>query len=280
MYAGVQSMSGTRCQIDRASSFSGGTEPAERIRMRRVPLAFAAFLVVFALIAHQLGWVDGALLLRVAVSACFVLLLVAIVRLPWDVMLHARSALARQQGARRRGLVVDEAELTFARRSARRALVLAITLHLSGAVLAYLARPSLGQELGWVLSVGFLGSMLLRPVEAFYRHTTERLHRSAETAEMPPADAISIRAAVESLEAALAAERAGRERDHAAVLERCGTFEAHARDEASAWRRAQTATDLKIDRVLLELERTVERTQANAEVLAGIRAFVRLIRET
>lgn len=53
-----------------------------------------------------------------------------------------------------------------------------------------------------------------------------------------------------------------------------------AREDASAWRRAATDTDAKLDRVLRELERIVERAQQSAEVIAGIRAFVRLVRES
>jgi hypothetical protein len=61
---------------------------------------------------------------------------------------------------------------------------------------------------------------------------------------------------------------------------RLSVMETRTQDEARAWRRAATATDEKLDAILNEVLRTVERTQENAEVLAGIRAFVRLIRES
>jgi len=57
-------------------------------------------------------------------------------------------------------------------------------------------------------------------------------------------------------------------------------LEERGREDATAWRSSVTRTDEKMDRVLRELERTVEKTQASAEVMAGIRAFVRLIRES
>jgi exonuclease VII small subunit len=57
-------------------------------------------------------------------------------------------------------------------------------------------------------------------------------------------------------------------------------MEERMREDAGAWRRSVAMTDEKLERVLREFERTVEKTQQSAEVLAGIRAFVKLVRES
>jgi hypothetical protein len=241
----------------------------------------ASLLVVgLALVAHQLGWIDGALLLRAAAALALVAGLVGIVRLPWDLVFQARDVLARQEASRRRGLVVEDAEVAFARRSASRALVLALVLHLAGGALAFAARAFVGDEVGLVLAVAFLGSMALRPVHAFYVHTRARLFAAGREAEVPRDDARSLAASVAELRGRLAALDEEREAHREAVRIQLATVEERAREDAAAWRRATAAGDEKMDRVLRELERTVERTQQSAEVLAGIRAFVRLVRES
>jgi hypothetical protein len=236
--------------------------------------------VVLSLVAHQLGWVDGVLLLRIGATLGLVLGLVGVVRLPWDLTFQARNAVARQEAARRRGLLVDETELAFTKKSASRSLLLAIALHLVGAALAIGLRSVLGAELGTLLALAFLGSMAARPIHAFYLHTQHRLMAAERDAEMPPADARSLAARLLELEEAQAARRRQDETRREALDGRLSVMETRTQDEARAWRRAATATDEKLDQILRELLRTVERTQENAEVLAGIRAFVRLIRES
>jgi hypothetical protein len=230
--------------------------------------------------AHQLGWIDGLLLGRVVAAMAFVFGLITVVRLPWDLTFQARSALAQMEALRARGLVVDETEIRFARKSATRALVLGLVLHLVGAGLAFAARSILGAELGIVIAIAFLGSMALRPIHAFYLHTRQRLMRAQRDAAVPAADAhtlahadAELRAELEMMSQALETHREVTQRQLALIEERTVA-------EANAWRNAATSTDEKLERVLREFERTVDRTQQNGEVLAGVRAFVQLIRES
>lgn len=248
--------------------------------IRRLGSVLTLVCVVFSLVAHQLGWVDGLLLLRIGAALGLLLGLVGVVRLPWDLTFQARNAVARQEAARRRGLDVDETELAFTKKSASRSLLLAIALHLVGAGIAMGLHSVLGAELGTLLAVAFLGSMAVRPIHAFYLHTQHRLMAAERDAEMPPADARSLAARLLELQEAQAARRLEEETAREALEGRLTVMETRTQDEARAWRRAATATDEKLDQVLRELLRTVERTQENAEVLAGIRAFVRLIRES
>jgi hypothetical protein len=242
-------------------------------------------LVLFALVAHQLGWVDGGALGRAGAVLALVVGLVGVVRLPWDLVFEARNVLARQESSRRRGLEVDAAEVAFARASAGRALVLAVGLHALGAVLAIFARGFVGDELGLVLAVAFAASMALRPIHAFYVHTRMRLGLAAREAEVPRQDALSLAESIQSIERRLRELDETREAEPGApapdaLRDQLAVIETRARQDAGAWRKSAAVTDEKLDRVLRELERTVERTQQSAEVLAGIRAFVRLVRES
>lgn len=237
-------------------------------------------LVLFALVAHQLGWVEGAALGRAGAVLALVVALVGVVRLPWDLVFEARNVLARQESSKRRGLEVDAAEVAFAKASASRALVLAIGLHTLGAVLAFFARGFLGDELGLVLAVAFVASMALRPIHAFYVHTRVRLGLAAREAEVPRQDAVSLADSIRALELRLRELDQTRETEREALREQLAVIETRAREDAGAWRKSASVTDEKLERVLRELERTVEKTQQSAEVLAGIRAFVRLVRES
>lgn len=230
--------------------------------------------------AHQLGWIDGVLLGRVLAAAAFVVGLITVVRLPWDLTFQARGALAQMEALRARGLTVDETEIGFARKSAKRALVLALFLHLVGAVLAFASRSILGAELGVVIAGAFLGSMALRPIHAFYLHTKRRLHRAQREAAVPPPDARSLAIADEELRRQLDTVHEALEVHRKATEGQLAVIEERTQAEANAWRNAATSTDDKLERVLREFERSVERTQQNGEVLAGIRAFVQLIRES
>lgn len=248
--------------------------------LRRLSASLTFLLLVAGLVAHQLAWLDGALLLRVIAVVALVTGLVGVVRLPWDLTFQARSTLARQRSAKRRGLEVDDAEITFAERSAKRALLLAIVLHLIGAGLALAAGPILGIELGALLALAFIGSMALRPIHAFYLHTHERLHMARGEAEVPHADARALSDAMHDLRAELRSDREARDAQREALEGQLRALEERTQLEAAGWRRAATAHDQRLDRVLHDLERTVARSQEGAEVLTGIRAFVRLLKES
>ncbi len=237
-------------------------------------------LVVGGLVAHQLGWVDGPSIARAGAVLALVVALVGVMRMPWDLVFEARDVLARQARSQRRNLDVDAVEIGFAKASATRALVLAIALHVIGAALAVAARGLVGDELGLVLAVAFVGSMAVRPIHSFYVHTRVRLARAARDAVVPQKDALALNEAIQDLEQRLSDMNAERETSRDALRAQLGVIEERAREDASAWRKSSNVTDEKLDRVLRELERTVEKTQQSAEVLAGIRAFVRLIRES
>ena len=170
--------------------------------------------------------------------------------------------------------------MAFARKSSRRALALALFLHVLGAGLALGARSVLGAELGTVLAAAFLGSMGLRPVHAFYLHTRQRLLAAQRDAAVSSPDALSLAAADTRLDERITELEQELRVQQKTALTQLAAIEARSQEESSAWRRAAASTDEKLERVLREFERTVERTQQGGEVLAGIRAFVQLIRES
>lgn len=237
-------------------------------------------LLGLAVTAHQMGWVDGVVLGRAAAALGLVLGLVGVVRLPWDLTFQARNALAQQEASRRRGLEVDEAEMVFARKSARRALTLAVLLHLVGAALAFAGRAILGAELGTLLAIAFLASMGLRPIHAFYLHTASRLRAASRDAAVRPPDARTLADTDDELRSGLEALTEELRIHREATTGQLAIIEERTQEEAKAWRRAATSTDEKLERVLREFERTVEKTQQSGDVLAGIRAFVQLVRES
>jgi hypothetical protein len=97
---------------------------------------------------------------------------------------------------------------------------------------------------------------------------------------VPRQDALSLAESIQSIERRLRELDETREAERDALRDQLAVIETRARQDAGAWRKSAAVTDEKLDRVLRELERTVERTQQSAEVLAGIRAFVRLVRES
>jgi hypothetical protein len=260
--------------------FAGPQVEQSKANMRNLGGLSAFLLVLLSLIAHHFGWVDGPLLLRTGAVAVLVVLLVGVVRLPWDLTFQARGALARQRAARARGQKVNDVDIAFAKASATRALWLALVLHVLGAGLAFGARAWVGDEWSAVLALAFLASMALRPIAAFYQHTRARLFAVEREADVPHADALSLAASIANLEEARLQQDEARETEREALRVQLAVMEERMREDAGAWRRSVAMTDEKLERVLREFERTVEKTQQSAEVLAGIRAFVKLVRES
>ena len=248
--------------------------------MRQLGGLSTFFLALLALIAHQLGWVEGPLLLRTGAVLLLVMLLVGVIRLPWDLTFQARNTLARQLASRARGQHVNDVDIAFAKTSATRSLVLAVTLHVLGAGLAFAARTWVGAELSGVLSIAFLASMAIRPVSAFYQHTRARLFAADQEADVPHANAQTLAASMRRLEDVQRAHDEAHEVERDALRVQLTTMEERMREDAGAWRRSLTTTDEKLERVLREFERTIEKTQQSADVLVGIRAFVKLVRES
>lgn len=189
--------------------------------------------------------------------------LLLVLTLPWDLHFQAKNVLYEIDRSLARGLR-PETNRGAVQRIARRTLGVAVGLHLLSALgVALAAWWSAWAAGGWIAGV-YLASTVLRPLGAWYVHLRGELSRAMGEATHPRDDVIALRERVRALEGLPQELRSLREQHEAALLE---------------LREADRALDRKLDLVGRRFEESLEHLTDNRELLAGLRAFLRMIRE-
>lgn len=206
--------------------------------------------------------------------------LFAVVKIPWDLYFGARHVQLGQQDSRRRGIQLQPGEEEEAARLARRLLALAVGLHLLGAAVSLAASLASGGRFGVFAAAAFLVTMLIRPASAMVVHVKARLRDLGRRAKLPRDDSValdgrltSVEARLDGLERGLLDERRG--------LEALWTH--HDRTTTELQRAAERDRQRhlhEVDRLGLEMERALEKVSDDRELLAGLRAFLRLVKES
>ena len=236
----------------------------------------AAWLVTLAvgsaLVAGWLGWLSMPMALDLTMGAVALGGLWLVVWLPWDLYFAARRLGAEHEDSAERGIAVSPREVASAKRMAPRLLALAIGLHVGAAAIIAGVTYGSGGETGYYFAGFYLLAVMLRPIGALHAHLSRRLAELSSRARHPREDVLELRARLVELEATIEVEMPALREDNArlgAALER-----------QTATQNARIAGfDGKVDSVLGELERSVARLTRDEELLGGIRAFVRVIRE-
>lgn len=247
--------------------------------MRRIGMGAAwvlTLLVGALLLSGWLGWLDMERALELVMGAVALGGLWLVVWLPWDLYFGARGLAAEQADGTARGIEVSEADRAEARRLAPRLLALCLSLHVGAAGGLALTAWLTEGALGYWFAAAYLVAIGLRPLGAFYRHVSARLDALHARTRHPREDVVALRHRVETLEHELAALR---ERELPALRDRDDALEAQQSADRHEARSRLTAVDAKMDEVLLELERSVARLTRDRELLQGIRAFVRAVKE-
>jgi hypothetical protein len=209
---------------------------------------------------------DGTFAL-LAGAACLAWGLV-VLSLPWDLHFRARAVLAELERSRARGLAtaVDPAVI---RGIARRTLGVALGAHAASALAVVGLAAWLDWPAGNGVAVAYLVSATFRPAGAWAMHLRDQLGRAMVEATHPRDDVLALRARLEALE-----HRAEEARRELEGLQQ-------ARSAADERLRAEAARlDLQVDRLGRQLESSVARLTDDRELLAGLRAFLRMVRET
>lgn len=200
-----------------------------------------------------------------------------VVKVPWDLYFAARNVQKAQADSDDREIEVRPQERAEASRLARRLLGLAVGLHLAGAGLCALAAQV--SDVGLLASAAFLLSMALRPTTAMVVHVRRRLAELQGRAVLPRVDARDLGDRLEQAEVRLqgAEEQLDDEDRGLAALE-------HRLQELEATLDRRIGTQehrfrSEMDRVCVEFERSVEKVSRDQELLAGVRAFLAMVRQ-
>jgi transposase-like protein len=156
--------------------------------------------------------------------------------------------------------VLPEQEADAARVE-RRMLRVSIAGHIVSALLLASGAVLFSQPLAWAFSALFLLSTLFRPGVEYYRYLRRKLSDLLADVTYPRDDVQSLVAEVRSHGTSLVSLRQAHD-----ALER----EALARDQAQ---------QRKLDAVVRRFDETLDRLTDNREIVAGLRAFLRMVRE-
>jgi hypothetical protein len=223
---------------------------------------------VVAVLLHFVAHASASLLLGFGAGALCLLWLAVLLTVPWNLYFQARTARQEITEGRAAGLDIAVGRERDADRIARRLLRAAVAAHLvSAAVIALVAAVS-GQVVGYWFCLFYLIGTALRPAEAWLRSVRARIGVLREEASFPRDDILALKARLDAAEAGVSGldtetRRLAQELDRLAVLVRQRDDQLEARIHAMG----------------RKFEDTLGSLTDNQEVINGIRAFLRLLRE-
>jgi hypothetical protein len=253
-----------------------------------VAVATAATALLFAWLGRLTGvspevlWTVGAAIAALSWTA-------VLVTVPWNVYYGARRVVTEQTASTGRGIAVRPEHRAEAQRIAGWMLRFAIGGHVVTAVVAAAVAYFSGEVVGYYLAGFFFLTTGLRPATAFFSYLRHRLGTLEREASFPRDDVETLIGRVDALEHDLKRldERVTeRQTTTGRELSRLGgelsssllrIEDAQAVDRTASRDRDD---DLRrqIDRMSRQIEATLDGISDHQELLAGLRALVRMIR--
>ncbi|MEV6105803.1 hypothetical protein AB0M28_13950 [Streptomyces sp. NPDC051940] len=236
--------------------------------------ALALAVTVGALVLAYAVGAPLATVLGAAAGALALLWLLVLLTVPWDLYFRAHSLLSEIAVSREKGLVISKERDTEARRIARVMLRVAVGGHLLSAVLAVVVALVTGAAAGYWIAGFFLLSTVFRPAGAWFKQTGGRLGTLLRDVRYPRDDVVLLRHKVDDVVRGATVLEAKAEEQYAALAKVRRTLDAL---NVTVYQRADEA-DRRIAALGREFQATVDRLASNEEIIAGLKAFVRLVR--
>jgi hypothetical protein len=255
----------------------------------------AALALAVAWLTHL---VHGQLTTLLMIGAVVVALawLAGLVTLPWNLYFAARRALAGMTLSRERGITVRDADEAEAARLARRMLGFAIGAHIGTAVAAAVIAYVSGARPGYYVAGFFLVTTAFRPAAAYFAHVRARIGALDRQSTHPRDDVATLQRRVEHLRESVTQQRAGLKQlgDSLRLTDtRLADSVAHTRRllaadivqlqgteaaDVEACRSGQQDLGRRVDDMVRRIEATLDGLSEHQELLAGLRALVRMVR--
>lgn len=194
--------------------------------------------------------------------------LIVLVTLPWNVHFQAREVLAEMRRSQAAGIKVTDEQFAFAEKVRRWTMRTAVAIHVLSAAVALAVAVLADQALGYPFAGFYLLSCLVRPATAAVHQVRRRLAQLAEDTRYPRDDVMKLRSQVER---------------SAADVERIDEIikemrEQHAALVASSDKQ-RAELEQKFAAVTRKFEESLDRLTDNRELIGGIKAFLRMVRE-
>lgn len=246
---------------------------------RLFPLFLLIVVGTLVLLSLHGRGADPSVLLDAGMTLASLAGLAGILGQPWDLYFEARGLAVDQEESLRRGLGIPPEEVEFARASARKLLLLCLALHAGAACLVSLATFASGGRLGYYFAAFFLVSTVFRPMGAFYAHMKHRLVELRTRARLPREDALELRTRVERLELGASEWSEARRALEEKLNVEMADLEARQRETQRDLSDQHARYEAKVDQLTREFARSIEKLTDDRELLRGMRAFVRMVKE-
>ncbi|MBC7273367.1 MAG: hypothetical protein H5T76_32520 [Streptomyces sp.] len=237
----------------------------------------AVVAVVAAAAALAFAYAAGApasVVFAAGAGVLSLLWLMLLLTLPWNLYFRAHSVLAEIAVSREKGLEVSPARDAEAARIARTMLRAAVAGHLLTAAVVLGVTWATGGFTGYWFAAFFLLSTFFRPAAAYFGQLRRRLGTLLKDVTYPRDDVLALRARLDHTEAGTRVLEEKAEEQYRALAELRRTVDALA---LSTHERAGEA-ERRIAALGREFEATVDRLTDNQEIIAGVKAFLRLLR--
>ncbi|MFJ8487493.1 hypothetical protein ACIRBZ_03790 [Streptomyces sp. NPDC094038] len=237
----------------------------------------AVAAVVAAATALVLAYVAGAptaVVFAAGAGVLSLLWLLLLLTVPWNLYFRAHAVLAEIAVSREKGMTVPAARDAEAARIARAMLRAAVAGHVVTAAAVVAVAWATGEFTGYWFAAFFLLSTFFRPAGAYFGQLRRRLGSLLKDVTYPRDDVVELQARLNRAEAGTRVLEEKAEEQYRALAELRRTVDALALGSAERAERA----DRRITALGREFESTVNRLTDNRELIAGVKAFLRLLR--
>ncbi|MGW1545032.1 hypothetical protein ACWCPM_33290 [Streptomyces sp. NPDC002309] len=199
--------------------------------------------------------------------------LLLLLTLPWNLYFRAHAVLAEIAVSRDKGIEVSPARDAEATRIARAMLRTAVAGHVLTAAVVLAVTWATGGFTGYWFAAFFLLSTFFRPAGAYFGQLRRRLGTLLKDVTHPRDDVVELHGRLERAEAGARVLEEKAEEQYRSLAELRRSVDALA---MSTYERAGEA-DRRIAALGREFEATVNRLTDNQEIIAGVKAFLRLL---
>jgi hypothetical protein len=233
---------------------------------------------------------SATLLLDVAAGIVCLLWLLLILRVPWDLFFETGNVLFEMQRSRERQLPVQPERYAYVRRLRRLTGLLAVGAHFaSAAVIAVITYWARGQ-VGYYFAVFYIVATFFRPASRAYYFLMAKLREIRTEVKYPREDVLKLR---DDLAQAVAEMRALKETDLQALQDQLGRIDKRVRateesggrlraelgDLRAALEASERAFQTRLRTLSEEVERSLVKAFDNQNIVNGLSAFARLIKQ-
>jgi len=265
-----------------------------------------AAIVIGALAALLIAWlghlagVSLHTILSIAAVAAALAWLIVLVGVPWNLYFGARRVVMEMAVSRRRGIAIPPDQEAEARSIARRMLWFALGGHVITSAVAGVVAFVSGASIGYYVMAAYLMSATIRPAAAYFAHLRERIRTLSRESRHPREDVMELRERVAGLvktarrlDEELTASRRAVTDDLRRTEAKLADGVAHGRQvltadlarlqdaqvaDSDAARRRDEEMGRRIDAMVRRIDETLTGLGDQQELLAGLRALVRMVR--